>query len=52
MEGHVVEERDFQTESDDLVGGEAEVFAAGAECGEGLVAGASEFNPGGEDSGV
>ena len=54
MEGGVFEEADLDTDGDDLaeVGGGGEVFAAGAEVGEAKMAGAGEFEAGGEDGGV
>ena len=54
MDGNVVEEADLQADGDDLAefGGEAEMFAAGAEFGEGFVAGAGQLDSGGDDGGV
>jgi len=54
VERDVVEEGDFKADGNDLaeVGGEGEVFAAGAESGENFVAGAGEFDAGGDDGGV
>jgi hypothetical protein len=54
LEGCVFEEADFDADGDDLaeVGGGGEVFAAGAEMGEAEVAGAGEFEAGGDDGGV
>ena len=54
LEGRVFEEADLDADGYDLaeVGGDREVFAAGAEMGEAEVAGAGEFEAGGDDGGV
>lgn len=54
MDGDVVEEADLQADGDDLAefGRQAQMLTAGAELGEGHVAGACEFDSGGDDGGV
>jgi hypothetical protein len=54
VEGYVFEEADLEANGDDLPEfcGGGKVFAAGAEVGEAEVAVASEFDAGGEDTGV
>jgi hypothetical protein len=54
VDDDVLEEADLDAEQDDLaeVRGDGKVFAAGAEVGEGEVAGASELNAEGEHGGV
>jgi hypothetical protein len=54
VEGYVFEEADFYLEGYDLaeVGGGAEVASTGAELGEAKVAGAGDFEAGGDEAGI
>lgn len=54
LEGGVFEKADFDADGDNLgkVGGGGEVFAPGAEVSEAKMAGAGEFQAGGDDGGI